>query len=185
MQKNLETIYVICGVVVIFAIIGGAAFAFKKLSKQEDPSTALNDANSLNKTDVNATPEAETVSPIPTQDPNNPDPNIGVFKELVKEDTQVGSGTEAVKGKTITVNYTGKLVDGTVFDSSVGKQPFTFVLGGGQVIKGWDQGFDGMKVGGKRTLKIPSSLGYGALGEGGVIKPNYDLVFDVELLNVQ
>ena len=99
-------------------------------------------------------------------------------------DTQVGTGAEAVPGKTLTVNYTGKLDNGTVFDTSVGKQPFVFTLGAGQVIPGWEQGLQGMKVGGKRTLTIPPTLGYGEQGAG-QIPPNSTLTFDIELLDVK
>jgi len=105
--------------------------------------------------------------------------------EMKIEDVVVGSGAEATAGKLITVHYTGRLEDGTVFDSSVGRAPFEFVLGAGQVIEGWDKGFDGMKVGGKRTLTIPPEMGYGATGAGGVIPPNATLIFDVELLDVK
>jgi FKBP-type peptidyl-prolyl cis-trans isomerase FkpA len=100
-------------------------------------------------------------------------------------DIKPGTGAEATAGKTVTVNYTGWLTNGKKFDSSVGRQPFTFHLGGGEVIKGWDEGVAGMKVGGKRQLKIPPELGYGARGAGGVIPPNATLVFDVELLGVK
>ena len=105
--------------------------------------------------------------------------------ELKIEDIVVGTGADAVAGKSVTVHYTGWLVDGTKFDSSKDHgQPFTFQLGGGQVIKGWDQGVAGMKVGGKRKLTIPASLGYGDRGAGGVIPPGATLVFEVELLGV-
>jgi FKBP-type peptidyl-prolyl cis-trans isomerase FkpA len=107
-------------------------------------------------------------------------------------DTTVGTGATAATGHTVTVNYTGWLYNasvanfhGTQFDSSVGKQPFSFKLGAGQVIAGWDQGVVGMKVGGTRTVVIPSSLGYGSAGAGGVIPPNAALVFTVDLLAVQ
>lgn len=108
-------------------------------------------------------------------------------KELKIETTQAGKkdGKIAEKGNTVEVHYTGKLLNGTKFDSSLDrKQPFSFTLGVGQVIKGWDQGVQGMKEGEKRKLTIPSNLGYGPRGAGGVIPPNAALVFDVELLKV-
>ena len=108
-----------------------------------------------------------------------------------KIDTAVGTGAEAKPGSHVTVNYTGWLYlpdapghHGEQFDSSIGRKPFTFRLGSGMVIPGWDQGVAGMKVGGKRTLVIPAALGYGADGAG-PIPPNADLIFDVELLDVQ
>lgn len=105
--------------------------------------------------------------------------------ELIIEDLQIGEGALAEAGEEITVHYTGWLTDGTKFDSSKDRyQPFSFVLGQGYVIKGWDQGVEGMKVGGKRKLTIPAELGYGARGAGGVIPPNATLVFEVELLQV-
>ncbi|MDF7675211.1 FKBP-type peptidyl-prolyl cis-trans isomerase [Neisseriaceae bacterium ESL0693] len=104
---------------------------------------------------------------------------------LVIEDIQTGTGKEAAKGQEITVHYTGWLEDGTVFDSSVSrKQPLSFTLGVGMVIAGWDQGFDGMKEGGKRKLTIPPQLAYGKRGAGGVIPPDATLIFEVELLKV-
>jgi FKBP-type peptidyl-prolyl cis-trans isomerase len=104
---------------------------------------------------------------------------------LQYEDTVPGTGDEAVKGKSVEVHYTGTLANGTKFDSSHDrKKPFSFRLGAGQVIKGWDEGVAGMKVGGTRKLVIPANLGYGAAGAGGVIPPNAQLTFVVELLKV-
>ncbi len=101
-------------------------------------------------------------------------------------DQVVGTGDVAVAGKNATVHYTGWLENGNKFDSSVDRgQPFSFPLGAGRVIKGWDEGVQGMKVGGKRKLTIPSELGYGPRGAGGVIPPNATLIFDVELLGVR
>ncbi|HUC19974.1 MAG TPA: FKBP-type peptidyl-prolyl cis-trans isomerase [Candidatus Polarisedimenticolaceae bacterium] len=105
--------------------------------------------------------------------------------ELQKTDEVVGTGTEAVAGKKVTVHYTGTLTNGTKFDSSVDRnQPFSFNLGGGQVIKGWDEGVVGMKVGGKRKLVIPPELGYGSQ-QVSSIPANSTLVFEVELLGVE
>ena len=111
------------------------------------------------------------------------------INELQKIDTMPGTGREAEAGFNVSVHYTGWLYDekadghkGAKFDSSVDrKQPFDFALGAGQVIQGWDEGFAGMKIGGKRTLIIPPEMGYGARGAGGVIPPNATLIFDVEL----
>ena len=105
------------------------------------------------------------------------------------EDTVVGDGAEATKGQTVTVHYTGWLYEdgeqGVKFDSSKDRRdPFQFILGAGMVIRGWDEGVAGMKIGGARTLIIPADLGYGSRGAGGVIPPNATLKFDVELLEL-
>ena len=96
----------------------------------------------------------------------------------------VGDGAEAIAGQTVVVNYRGTLANGTEFDSSYGRGPFSFPLGGGRVIQGWDEGVAGMKVGGKRKLVIPPDLAYGERGAGGVIPPNATLTFEVELLRI-
>ena len=101
-------------------------------------------------------------------------------------DEKVGDGAAPQKGKRVTVHYTGTLTDGKKFDSSRDRaQPFKFTIGVGQVIAGWDEGVMSMKVGGRRKLIIPASLGYGARGAGGLIPPNAELHFDVELLGVE
>jgi peptidylprolyl isomerase len=107
-------------------------------------------------------------------------------KDLIVKEEKVGTGKEAKDGNTVTVHYTGTLTNKKKFDSSVDrKQPFSFILGRGEVIKGWDRGVKGMKVGGKRKLIIPSHLGYGERGAGADIPPNATLLFDVELLKVE
>lgn len=112
---------------------------------------------------------------------------------FIKTDTVVGEGATAESGQNVSVHYTGWVFDekaddkrGTKFDSSVDRgSPFDFPLGAGRVIKGWDEGVVGMKIGGKRTLTIPPEMGYGAAGAGGVIPPNATLIFDVELLSIK
>lgn len=104
---------------------------------------------------------------------------------LKYDDLQEGDGAAATAGQRVSVHYTGWLTDGRKFDSSLDRNtPFDFVLGAGRVIRGWDEGVQGMKVGGKRKLTIPPQLGYGARGAGGVIPPNAALVFEIELLGI-
>lgn len=119
------------------------------------------------------------------------DPAVGDTSDMVKRADgllvkvlQPSNGSMAIAGSRVTVNYTGTLPNGKVFDSSVGRDPFTFVLGTGQVIKGWDEGLDGMHVGEKRKLIIPPSLGYGVKGQG-PIPPNSTLIFEIQLLGIQ
>jgi len=105
---------------------------------------------------------------------------------LQYDDTVIGDGAQAKDGDTVSVHYTGWLEDNTKFDSSKDRnQAFSFKLGAGMVIKGWDEGVAGMKIGGTRKLTIPSELGYGARGAGGVIHPNASLIFEVELLGIK
>jgi hypothetical protein len=119
-------------------------------------------------------------SPAVTKEPEAPEP-----ADLIKEDTVVGTGAEAKDGDKVWVHYTGRLAkNNKQFDSSVGKKPFQVDIGAGGVIKGWDLGLPGMKVGGKRKLTIPSKLAYGKTGHPPDIPPNATLVFDIELLSV-
>ena len=131
-------------------------------------------------------------------DPSDPNPILFAMAEEIQSDSNArttesgliitdivnGEGDEAISGQTVTVNYTGTLEDGTQFDTSIGRAPFSFPLGAGRVIKGWDEGVAGMKVGGKRILTIPPELGYGSRGAGNVIPANATLIFEVELLKV-
>lgn len=140
---------------------------------------------------------AQTPGSTPEKSPPLSSTTISKFGAKVNElqivDQKTGAGAEAVSGKAVVVHYTGWLYDpsapdghGTKFDSSLDRSvPFGFFLGAGKVIKGWDEGIIGMKVGGKRTLVIPADKAYGARGAGGVIPPNATLLFDVELLEVK
>src|SRR3989344_2738014 len=127
--------------------------------------------------------DTQKESTTPTTMPTEP------VKELMMKDDVVGTGATASSGDSVTVNYVGALTNGTVFDASANHKEtlngFTFNLGAGQVIKGWDQGIVGMKEGGKRTLVIPASLAYGPQAVGDIIPANADLIFQVELLKVQ
>lgn len=139
---------------------------------------------------VTAAAFAQSPAPSSTPGVSKMDATVSTLKKI---DTKHGAGAEAVKGRPVVVHYTGWLYDpakpegkGAKFDSSLDRrEPFSFALGQGQVIRGWDEGVAGMQVGGKRTLIIPADMGYGARGAGGVIPPNATLVFDVELLEVR
>ena len=142
-----------------------------------------------------AAPESTPAAPVETAKPAAPPApkQPPARPAFTRTDLQVGTGQEALKGRNISVHYTGWLYDptkpemkGRMFDSSRERGPFNFLLGAGQVIPGWDQGFDGMKIGGRRRLIIPPSLGYGVDGAGGgIIPPNATLIFEMELLEVK
>lgn len=145
-------------------------------------------ASSLSMLAVSVLAATVIAYPVPKErtDPRNRGPiMITTASGLQYEDEVVGTGTEAAAGKTVEVHYTGTFPDGKKFDSSRDRnRAFSFKLGAGMVIKGWDEGVAGMKVGGKRKLVIPANLGYGARGAPGAIPPNAVLHFDVELLKV-
>jgi len=136
--------------------------------------------NPFDNSPISLPTSAPTITVVSPAAPTSPP-----ITKLLIENTQIGTGTPAASGNTITVNYTGMFTDGKVFDTSTGKQPLTVVIGTGQVIPGWDQGILGMRIGEKRRLIIPPSLAYGEKGAGGVIPPNAILIFDIELLDVK
>lgn len=165
---------VIIGLIILVWIIGmGVVIIVKGQEKKEEPV----------KLAVIPTP---TLAVAPTTVPTQ---TLGIKEEKVEElkieDLIIGTGAEAVSGKAVTVNYRGILTDGTPFDNSYDRgTPFTFNLGAGEVIQGWDLGFKGMKIGGKRKLTIPANLGYGARAVG-TIPADSTLIFEVELLKVE
>ena len=143
--------------------------------------TSSNNIFELDPTDSNP-----TLFAMANSDEMSKAPSEGITTEsgLIILDVVVGEGEEAMPGNTVTVNYTGRLENGEQFDTSIGRAPFSFPLGAGRVIKGWDEGVAGMKVGGQRKLTIPPELAYGTRGAGNVIPPNATLIFDVELLKI-
>lgn len=150
-------------IAVVLLLLAGAAFLVYYTSRPDQPAVSQSAAGLPDISDLTTTASG-----------------------LQYKDVTVGSGAEAQAGNTVSVHYTGWLTDGTKFDSSVDRgQPFSFPLGAGRVIPGWDEGVAGMKEGGKRILVIPADLGYGANGAGGVIPPNATLIFEVELLDVE
>lgn len=152
-------------------MVGVAIYIMKNSSKLKPLATPTPTSTIENTSEPTATASAKPMTQV---------------DKLIIQDEKVGTGVEAVAGKKVIVNYVGTLTDGTKFDSSYDRgTPFGFNLGAGEVIQGWDQGVAGMKVGGKRKLTIPSSLGYGPQGIPGVIPGGATLIFEVELLGVE
>src|SRR5262245_5871367 len=164
----------------LVAVISLAAFGCNQ-SKTATSDTAS--SSSATTTPSTSSAPAATTSSTPGEATTGPEVTLSGGLKYV--DIKVGDGAVAESGQPVSVHYTGWLVDGTKFDSSVDRgQPFKFTLGAGNVIRGWDEGVKGMRVGGKRKLTIPPDMGYGANGYPPVIPPNATLVFDVELLGV-
>jgi FKBP-type peptidyl-prolyl cis-trans isomerase len=166
--------YIIFGVVAVLVVFG--AMVYKKNIPVQVVEGDI----------TKPTQSTETTSDL-VRDPFLENNNIKTMANGLKiEDVKIGTGDTAVKGALISVHYVGTLMDGKKFDSSRDRgEPFVFPLGQGMVIQGWEQGFEGMKVGGVRKLTIPPELGYGAQGAGGMIPPNATLQFEVELLGVR
>ena len=148
------------------------------------PAAGTSSSNASGTTTTSTNTTSGTSATATTEAPAAASQEVTMPSGLKYTDLVVGTGPEATTGSMVSIQYTGRLTDGTQFDSSVGKAPLTFRIGDGTMIRGWDEGVPGMKVGGKRKLTIPPALGYGARGAGGVIPPNATLVFEVELLGV-
>ncbi|HET8574588.1 MAG TPA: FKBP-type peptidyl-prolyl cis-trans isomerase [Candidatus Paceibacterota bacterium] len=180
--------------IILAALLGLSYWGYLEFSHQHLAGQSAGATST--QTEIATTTKANTIN---TENNNTMDQNTGGSStgignssqagegQLMISDITVGTGTEAEQGDTVFVTYTGTLANGTVFDASSkhGGQPFSFTLGSGQVIPGWEQGILGMKVGGKRKLVIPPSLAYGANGIPGAIPPNATLTFVVELTNVE
>lgn len=168
-------------IIAVLVIVGGVIYT--QMIKQSKPEVAENNVTVKEEQPI-TTNEATTTNSTTTMATSTP---IAPLKDLQMKDEVVGTGAEAKKGDSVTVQYVGALTNGKIFDASKnhGDAGFTFTLGGGQVIKGWDMGVAGMKVGGKRILAIPAALGYGPQEMGnGAIPANSDLLFEVELIKV-
>jgi peptidylprolyl isomerase len=157
------------GAIAVLLIVGGGLF----FAKSQDVPAPNPDPDSAEESADKSAPAATPAFDV-----------VGGVTKLKVEDERVGTGAVAERGDTLSMNYKGTLLNGEVFDQSYGRGPFDFMLGSGHVIAGWDQGIVGMKVGGKRKLTIPASMGYGDQGSPPKIPGKATLIFEVELLNV-
>jgi peptidylprolyl isomerase len=181
MSKQNSNVLMIAGIIAFFAavLLGLSLIGGGSTPPPEAPTPVSPQQNAQPQSQSQPQPQTQGAPPPVQGDP------IITASGLKYIDTVEGTGAVPRPGQTVVVHYTGYLDNGTKFDSSVGAQPLEFMLGAGQVIRGWDEGLSTMKVGGKRRLIIPPELGYGASGRGGVIPPNAQLTFDVELVGVK
>lgn len=185
-------IMVVCGLILIFNPVGGEPRGAIAQNLEETQPQETGISSTADSQETITTPKLIAMTPSSTPSPaSQPSPNAENTEVITTEsglqyvDIQPGTGALPQAGQTVSVHYTGTLEDGTKFDSSRDRgRPFQFRLGTGQVIKGWDEGISTMRVGGQRKLIIPSDLGYGKRGAGGVIPPDATLIFDVELLRI-
>ena len=177
-------VVVICGIVIVMSQLTAQPPQTSDASPIPTPQTTVSESPVTEPT-ATAAPVTQSLKPDMNAMSDSNSDYITTPSGLQYRDLEVGTGETPQTGQTVTVHYTGTLTDGTKFDSSLDRgQPFSFLIGKGQVIKGWDEGVGSMKVGGIRELVIPPDLGYGASGAGGVIPPNATLKFEVELLGV-
>lgn len=177
-EKNKYMIPLIFGTIIILI---GAIFAINSNKKLLPVFNIDSTPASIPTLSVNSVP---TATPTPSAPPV---PTFAPVTQLKIEDIKIGMGVEVASGSSVAVNYIGRLTNGQIFDTSLtqGRQPLTFQVGTGKVIKGWDEGIIGMKIGGQRRLTIPPDKAYGAQGAGQTIPPNATLIFDIELLDMK